>query len=226
MLIGCLHYGGQALTLSRWRKTDMEFSNRGSAPVSNNQSPVNRVPDFTGSSRHHSKQPRRLLESLLTKWASLILGAMIVILLVAVTLVVASAQPKSQANYVYSNKLQAVFLNTGQVYFGNIQSINPQYLVLTNIFYLQTNKSNSSSSSNNNVSLVKLGCELHAPYDQMVINMQQVTFWENLRSSGQVAKAVAQYYKEYPHGQTCSNQTTTGSTTPSSVTPAPTTAKP
>ncbi len=207
----------------------MEFSNRGSAPVSNNQSPVNRVPDFTGSSRHHSKKPRRLLESLLTKWASLILGAMIVILLVAVTLVVASAQPKSQANYVYSNKLQAVFLNTGQVYFGNIQSINPQYLVLTNIFYLQTNNSNSSSSSsssNNNVSLVKLGCELHAPYDQMVINMQQVTFWENLRSSGQVAKAVAQYYKEYPHGQTCSNQTTTGSTTPSSVTPTPTTAKP
>ncbi|MCL4357291.1 hypothetical protein M1512_00105 [Patescibacteria group bacterium] len=206
----------------------MEFSNRGGVPVTSNQSPVNRVPDFTGSSRHHTKQPKKLLESLLTKWASLILGAMIVILLVAVTLVVASTQPKSQANYVYSNKLQAVFLNTGQVYFGNIQSINPQYLVLTNIFYLQTNnQSSSSSSSNNNVSLVKLGCELHAPYDQMVINMQQVTFWENLRSSGQVAKAVAQYYKEYPHGQTCTNQSaTTGSPTPSSVTTTPPTAKP
>ena len=45
---GCLHYGSQALTLSRWRKTDMEFSNRGGVPVTSNQSPVNRVPDFTG----------------------------------------------------------------------------------------------------------------------------------------------------------------------------------
>ncbi|MGH7233984.1 MAG: hypothetical protein ACREF7_00865, partial [Candidatus Saccharimonadales bacterium] len=64
---------------------------------------------------------------------------------------------------------------------------------------------------------VKLGCELHAPYDQMVINMSQVTFWENLQSTGQVAKAVAQYDKTYPHGQTCTDQSNSSTSTTNSV---------
>ncbi len=36
-----------------------------------------------------------------------------------------------------TNKLQAVFLNTGQVYFGHIKSLNDKYFVVTNIYYLQ-----------------------------------------------------------------------------------------
>jgi len=56
----------------------------------------------------------------------------------------------------------------------------------------------------------------------MVINTAQVTFWENLKSSGQVAKAVAQYQKEYPHGQVCSNTSNTTAPTNSSVQNAPT----
>ncbi len=140
------------------------------------------------------------------------MGTVVVLLLVSIILVVGFSGQHNESNYVYSNKLQAVFLNTGQVYFGNIKTINPEFLVLQNIFYLQTNNQNgssSSSTSNQNVSLVKLGCELHAPYDQMVINMSQVTFWENLQSTGQVAKAVARYYQQYPHGQVCNNQNST-----------------
>jgi hypothetical protein len=52
---------------------------------------------------------------------------------------------------------------------------------------------------------VKLGCELHAPFDQMVINRDQVTFWENLQDDGQVAKAVATFKKENPNGQKCAD---------------------
>ncbi len=194
----------------------MDFSTRGSNSPLPQQNPVTHNP--VQPSKHDKSSTSKQLG--LLKWATLGLGGVIVLLIVAVILVLIFSAPKSQANYVYNNKLQAVFLNTGQVYFGNIKNINAQYLVLTNIFYLQTNnKSGSSStntSSNSNVSLVKLGCELHAPYDQMVINMQQVTFWENLQDKGQVAKAVAQYYKEYPHGQTCTNQSTSSST-PSST---------
>lgn len=183
----------------------MDFNNRGPAP----QQPTHQNNQFGATPPTNTKHINRKVKRDFHFWGSTILGLITLILVVAVILVIGLNSPKSQASYIYTNKLQAVFLNTGQVYFGNIKTINPQFLVLVNIFYLQTSSSSGSSSSStskNNVSLVKLGCELHAPYDQMVINMSQVTFWENLQSTGQVAKAVAQYYKTYPHGQTCSNQ--------------------
>jgi hypothetical protein len=63
----------------------------------------------------------------------------------------------------------------------------------------------------------------------MVINRSEVEFWENLKSDGQVAKAVAQYQKANPNGQTCStnpssnpvqgsSSTTNNSTTPNNAT--------
>jgi hypothetical protein len=157
--------------------------------------------------------------------------AAVVILIVAAIVLVAnnnsllssnnnSSQDKSEVSYVKSDKLQAVFLNTGQVYFGNISSLNNNYLILTNIFYLQTSSSSASSSAStgSNVTLVKLGCELHKPYDQMVINRSQVTFWENLQSSGQVATAVATYEKDNPGPQKCVDQTSSSSTTSGTAT--------
>jgi hypothetical protein len=212
----------------------MDLTNRSGVTPTNNR-PIdanlygNNVTN-ANMARNHSK--KRGPSPGLSKWLTVIAGGIVALLLIALLLMIAFSGTKSQSQYVYSNKLQAVFLNSGQVYFGNIKSINSQYLVLDNIFYLQSNSNGSSSSSNstNNVSLVKLGCELHAPYDQMVINMQQVTFWENLKSSGQVAKAVARYYQEYPNGQTCSNSTpsTSGvSSTPSTnSSPSSSTKKP
>ncbi len=210
----------------------MDFTNRG-VP----QQPTHQPQQFGGNPQPVKNKLKVPKNSKLYRGIVVLLGTLIVLLIIAVVLVIGFGGPKSESSYVYGNKLQAVFLNTGQVYFGNIKSINPQYLVLTNIFYLQTNNngsSSSSSTSNTNVSLVKLGCELHAPYDQMVINMSQVTFWENLHNYGQVGKAVARYEQQYPNGQTCKNQsnnTTSGATTnsvqnaPSSSAPA-TTKKP
>ena len=150
-----------------------------------------------------------------------LLGA-VVILIIAVIILLASG-PKSEDSYVDTTKLQAVFLNTGQVYFGNIKSLNDKYTVLTNIYYLQTTNSNgssassSSSSANNNATLVKLGCELHEPYDRMVINRTSVTFWENLQDGGQVAKAVSTFQKDNPQGQKCSDQSASSSSNSSNA---------
>lgn len=129
----------------------------------------------------------------------------------------ASKPPAPERQYVDSSKLQAIFLNTGQVYFGSIKSLNNSYVVLSNIYYLQSSNSTSSNSSsannnNQNLSLVKLGCELHAPYDQMVINANEVTFWENLQTNGQVAKAIDQFKQQNPNGQKCSSSATNSST--------------
>ncbi|HET8669104.1 MAG TPA: hypothetical protein VFM05_00340, partial [Candidatus Saccharimonadales bacterium] len=56
-------------------------------------------------------------------------------------------------------------------------------------------------------SLVKLGCELHGPLDQMVINREQVTFWENLGTEGKVTKAIEEWRSKNPNGQNCDNTT-------------------
>lgn len=152
--------------------------------------------------------------------------AAIVVLLIGITLLLYAnntSTKDTESSYIKGNKLQAVFLNTGQVYFGNINVLNNNFFVLNNIFYLQSNSSSgssttsSSSSSNSNVTLVKLGCELHMPYDQMVINRSQVTFWENLQSNGQVSKAVATWEKEHPNGQQCTDQSSSSANTSSSV---------
>jgi hypothetical protein len=112
----------------------------------------------------------------------------------------AQAYSGARANAaVKSKQFQAVFLTNGQVYFGKFTSINNQYVVLTDIYYLQVQqtvqpKSGSSSANNNQqVSLAKLGGELHGPEDQMFINRDQVLFWENLKNTGKVVQAILKY---------------------------------
>lgn len=126
-----------------------------------------------------------------------------------------------ESNYVDKNKEQAVFLTNGQVYFGKIKNVNKDYVDLQQIYYLnvnqqvQPNQQNSSNNANSNqsVSLVKLGCELHGPADQMIINRDQVTFWENLKSDGQVTKAITQWVQQNPKGQTCNTTTNSSNST-------------
>ena len=116
-----------------------------------------------------------------------------------------NSSSRAESSYIDTKKLQAVFLNTGQVYFGNLKSLNSQHATLANIYYLQTS-GNAANNANPNVTLVKLGCELHRPDDLMVINRDQITFWENLGDNGQVAQAVANFKRENPPGQKCADQ--------------------
>jgi hypothetical protein len=138
-------------------------------------------------------------------------------------------RPATEGDLVDTDKLQAVFLTNDQVYFGKITSINKKYVVLTNIYYLQTSSTTTkdkTASNNSNISLVKLGCELHKPQDRMVIHQEQVSFWENLQTDGQVAKAVKSYQDANPNGQKCDTTNTntnpvqggSGSTTPTTNT--------
>lgn len=131
----------------------------------------------------------------------------------------------SEGNRIDKKNMQAVFLNGGQVYFGNIKTLNDHFIRLDNIYYLRVNQQvqpdqNTSSSQNNDVSLVKLGCELHGPQDEMLINRDQVIFWENLKDNGQVEKAVAQFVQQNPNGQTCAANSS-ASPTPTTPSPSP-----
>lgn len=157
--------------------------------------------------------------SLVQRILILIAVIAVAIVLIAGILSLIGTQSGGEKKYVDSTKLQAVFLNTGQVYFGNIKTLNNKYIVLTNIYYLQTanNNSGTTSTASPNVTLVKLGCELHEPYDQMLINRDQVTFWENLQDNGQVAKAVSTFVKQNPNGQKCADQSNSSSNTSNNV---------
>lgn len=117
-----------------------------------------------------------------------------------------------EVKYVNKDVNQAVFLTNGQVYFGKVTAITNEYVNLTNIYYLNSQQQDGDNNNNNqnqqtNFSLVKLGCELHGPADQMVINRSQISFWENLKSDGKVAKAIDQFEAQNPNGQTCSDTT-------------------
>lgn len=146
----------------------------------------------------------------------------VALLLVAVVgFLIFGGNGRDEEDHVDKSKLQAVFLNGGQVYFGHINELNDRYLSLDRIYYLRVNQqvqpNQSTSNSSNDVSLVKLGCELHGPQDSMVINREQIIFWENLKDDGQVAKAVKEYQTQNPNGQKCdatsNSQSNTGDTT-------------
>jgi hypothetical protein len=98
---------------------------------------------------------------------------------------------------VKTKQYQAVFLTNGQVYFGKVSKVDGSYVKLTDIYYLQVQQQvqpkDSSSNQQPQVSLAKLGGELHGPEDVMYISRQQVLFWENLKTDGKVAKAISDY---------------------------------
>lgn len=102
-----------------------------------------------------------------------------------------------------SSGYQAVFLSNGQVYFGKISNQSGDYITLKDIYYLQVvqqpplqgtpQAGQAPVQPQQSISLVKLGEELHGPVDEMHINRTQVLFYEDLKTAGQVVKAIQDY---------------------------------
>lgn len=95
---------------------------------------------------------------------------------------------------------QAVFLSNGQVYFGQISKQNQAEVVMKDIYYLQvtrplqqTAEGQQQADAQGELSLVKLGNELHGPTDAMHINRDQVLFVEDLKDDSNVVTAIANY---------------------------------
>jgi hypothetical protein len=94
---------------------------------------------------------------------------------------------------VESGHFQAVFLTNGQVYFGHLHNPNSAEPTLTDIYYLQSNSANpqtSSTDSQNPLSLIKLGNELHGPQDHMVLQARQILFWEDMKDNSKVVQVI------------------------------------
>lgn len=93
---------------------------------------------------------------------------------------------------------RAVFLSNGQVYFGKVAKKDMNSTVLTDIYYLQVSNPlqqapNQQTAAQPELSLVKLGNELHGPQDEMTINNDHILFTEELKEDGRVVQAIANY---------------------------------
>jgi flagellar basal body-associated protein FliL len=104
---------------------------------------------------------------------------------------------------------QAVFLTNGQVYFGKMDDATGSYVTLTDIYYLQvtqpplqgsqtTGQQQQQQQAQPQLSLVKLGNELHGPVDSMEINRDQILFYEDMKEDGKVMQAIREYQKNPP----------------------------
>lgn len=95
---------------------------------------------------------------------------------------------------VKSSGYQAVFLSNNMVYFGKISDINDKFITLRDIYYLQVaGQGQNQQQKEQNLSLTKLGNELHGPEDKMYINRSEVLFWENLKADGKVSQAIKDF---------------------------------
>ncbi len=127
----------------------------------------------------------------------------VIALLVALVVLVGgwfAWQKLSVDNGIDSGKYQAVFFTNGQVYFGKLSILNDTHLKLTNVFYVQSQDDNKTekavgevATNQSNMQLIKMGNEVHGPEDAMIINRDQVLFYENLKPDGKVSQTINEY---------------------------------
>lgn len=113
---------------------------------------------------------------------------------------IASLLPGSS---VFESEWQAVFLTNGQVYFGKVDSIHPDFIDLKDIYYLQVVNVEDTSAlgqppdvqaqPEQRLTLIKLGNEIHGPLDSMLINREHVVIIEDLKSDSRVVQAINDY---------------------------------
>lgn len=134
------------------------------------------------------------------------IGIPAVAVVVAVALIVVSALlywRGTVGSEIESDKYQAVFLTSGQVYFGKLDAnAKGDYYKLTDVFYIQASDTTTASedlqddTAPTDLQLIKLGSEVHGPQDEMLISKAQILFVENLKADGKVSDSIKKYYTE------------------------------
>lgn len=209
----------------------MEFMSRGSRPAQSHQ-PAGNPNSNVSPSGGAGNRPQKA-SGLLGLGTAILLFSIGILSLGVLGAIIFGKGPASEFKSVDTGKMQAVFLNGGQVYFGKVRSINPDFMRLTDIYYLRVDQPAPQPNQGNTQQqgtpiLVKLGCELHRPTNEMVINREQIIFWENLQdddSQNTVPGAVKKYIADNPDGQKCDQPQQQQQAAPTPA-PAPTPATP
>lgn len=191
----------------------MDFTNRGTQP---HVPSVDSGANTTAGNHVKTKEEKHKKGMTGPAWLAAI-GIICVAVLLLAALVALVFGNTDQNKYINKNDYQAVDISVGgsstgdQIYFGNLRTINSNYLILNNVFYIPT-----TSSTSSNITLEPLVCQIDMPVNQMIINRASVNWWENLQNSGKVSTTIANYEKSATT-PACSSTSSTSSTTPSTT---------
>ena len=141
-------------------------------------------------------KPSRPWQSLF--FSSVWLGRMLLLAVIIILLAWWWQDQRSSVDYLaeynIQSEWQAVFLDNGQTYFGQLKNVNSQTLWLDNVYYLQsqTPLQSGPQPKEGEIAIVKLGKEIHAPEAQMIIPTVGISYVENLKDTSAIVRAIKQ----------------------------------
>ena len=96
----------------------------------------------------------------------------------------------------YNDSYQAVFLTSGQAYFGNITEITNEYIIMEDPFSIkvqQAQTDESSQVSQSEIKLLSIKDEFYQPEGYMLIEKSAILFMEELTDSSQIVEIIKNY---------------------------------
>ncbi len=95
-----------------------------------------------------------------------------------------------------ADRYQAVYVETGQVYFGKLKNIDGRYLRIEGAYVARAQDippnatEEQKATLNANVSLAKVSEQVYGPEDALEIRADKVIFWQDLKTDSKVTKAI------------------------------------
>jgi len=130
------------------------------------------------------------------KWLTGTIGLIICLLIIAGLIFLLSQIKIGLVWKKPTPKWQAIFLDNNQAYFGRIIKETKNYVILQDIYYLQiqqlTNETEKKEEAKPQLSLVRLGDEIHGPEDEMKINRDHILFIEQLRADSPIVQKIGE----------------------------------
>ena len=140
------------------------------------------------SMTEHAQSNNLKRKSRLIKLGALMGGLALILGIALVTMLIMKAQP---AQMIDTSKYQAVYLNSGQMYFGKLQNASGDFLVIKSPYIAQdVAASDDKTDDKTQTTLLKVTTQVYGPEDSIAIKSSQVAFWQNLRDDSKVTQAI------------------------------------
>ncbi len=120
--------------------------------------------------------------------------SIIVAICVVIVLLSAIAYMQYRNTIDINESYSAVFLTNGQVYFGQLSNQSRNWIKLDDVYYFQLDNE-VDGLDKDDISLIKLGNELHGPRDFMDIQVSNILFIEELTQDSKVVQAIQNYQR-------------------------------
>lgn len=124
----------------------------------------------------------------MSKWLNIFNSFAMLVIAIALFMIAFQTKKHSQAPNL-SSSYQAIALMNGQLFFGKVDGLGNDYVVLQDVFYIQARQKPGTTEVAN--VLIKRGKEAHAP-DRMIISRQQIVLIEPVTEGSSIAKLIAE----------------------------------